>query len=126
MPTPPPLADIETHFDAMGAVLRAAGVPGNVVGAIRTKALRTGRKVTGEFATNRDPRWSLDINHPQYGTEIDCKIIFVKLAAQIFCFDNAPSMPTELTSDHTMKQVLLPACLTLDHRLFPNFPERSE
>jgi hypothetical protein len=53
--------------------------------------------VTGEFATNRDPRWTLNPSHPQYGTELDCKIIFVKLAAQIFCFDNAPPVPTVLT-----------------------------
>lgn len=97
MPTPPPLADIEMHVDAMAAALRAAGVPSKIVSAIRTKALLTGRKVTGAFATNRDPRWELDINHPQYGTETDCKIIFIKLAAQIFCFDNAPAVPTTLT-----------------------------
>lgn len=97
MPNYPALPDVEKHAVAMGAALRAAGVPAKIVGAIRTKALLTGRKVTGAFATNRDPRWSLDPAHPQYGTEADCKIIFVKLAAQIFCFDNAPPMPTALS-----------------------------
>jgi hypothetical protein len=93
----PDQPEVEKHFEAMGAALRAAGLHSKTVSSIKTKALRTGRKVTGEYATNRDPRWSLDPGHPQYGTEIDCKIIFVKLAAQIFCFDNAPGMPTELT-----------------------------
>jgi hypothetical protein len=55
-----------------------------------------GSRVTGAHATNRDQRWTLNPNHPQYGTERDCKIIFVKLAAQIFCFDNAPPIPTTI------------------------------
>jgi hypothetical protein len=81
----------------MAAALRAAGVPSKTVAAIRTKALLTGRKLTGEFATNRDRRWELDPKHPQYGTEIDCRTIFIKLAAQIFCFDNAPPLPATLS-----------------------------
>ena len=93
----PDLLEVEKHFEALGAALRAAGLHSKTVSSIKTKALRTGRKVTGEYATNRDPRWSLDPGHPQYGTETDCKIIFVKLAAQIFCFDNAPEVPTKLT-----------------------------
>lgn len=97
MPTLPPADQVDLHFAAMAAALREAGVPANVIGAIRTKALRTGRKVTGEFATNRDLRWTLHPNHPQYGTELHCKIIFVKLAAQIFCFDNAPMIPSGIT-----------------------------
>jgi len=97
MPVYPALAEVEEHSIAMGAALRAAGLHSKTVSSIRTKALKTGRKVTGLYATNRDPRWELDPGHPQYGTEIDCKIIFVKLCAQIFCFDNAPAIPHELT-----------------------------
>lgn len=97
MPNYPALPTVEKHATAMAAALRAAGVPAKIVDAIRTKALLTGRKVTGEHATNRDQRWTLDPNHPQYGTERDCKIIFVKLAAQIFCFDNAPVVPTVIS-----------------------------
>lgn len=88
---------ISVHFAAMAAALRAAGIPSSVVGAIRTKALLTGRKVTGNFQTNRDPRWTLAQDHPQYATEIDCRVIFIKLAAQIFCFDNAPPLPSQLS-----------------------------
>lgn len=119
-------ADVDLHFAAMGAALRAVGVPPNVVGAIRTKALRTGRKVTGEFATNRDPRWTLATKHPQFGTELDCKIIFVKLAAQIFCFDNAPAMPAALTRVKSEIKELAPHLQTicethyLGHQILPN------
>lgn len=92
-----PISEIDDHRAAMKAALRAVGVPSKVISAIETRALRTGRKITGRFATNRDPRWELSLDHPQYGTEHDCKIIFVKLASQIFCFDNAPPVPTTLS-----------------------------
>ena len=79
------------------AALRGAGVHSNVVSAIRTKALLTAKKIGGAHATNREKRWLVSPDHPQYGTELGCHIIFVKLAAQIFCFDNAPPIPTTLS-----------------------------
>jgi hypothetical protein len=93
----PPLSDVELHGSAAAAALRAAGVSGEIVSAIRTKALKTARKTTGPHATNRKSRWEEPTTHPQYGTEYDCKIIFVKLVAQTFCFDNAPPLPTSLS-----------------------------
>lgn len=96
MPDYPDLPDIEIHAKHVRVALRLAGVPAKTLTAIKAKALKTGRKVTGEHATNRDFRWTRKPNHPQYGTERDCKIIFVKLCAQIFCFDDAPSMEAGL------------------------------
>jgi hypothetical protein len=107
----PPLEEVEEHIRAVRAALRVAGVPNNTIGSIQTKAYRTGRKTTGEFATNRETRWSIATTHPQYGTEHDCKVIFVKLCAQIFCFDNAPELPTELRA--ILEQYL-------DHSIAPN------
>lgn len=92
MATFPPLDDVQTHTKEVRRLLLANGVPSRVISAIQTKAYRTGRKVTGEHATNRDARWTLILTHPQYGSEYDCKVIFVKLCAQIFCFDNAPEL----------------------------------
>lgn len=96
MPDYPPLADVEEHIVLVRKTLRAAGLPSKVLQSIGTKALRTGRKVTGEHATDRDPRWRLAETHPQYGTENDCKLILVKLRAQIFNFDNSPPVPQSL------------------------------
>ncbi len=93
----PPLPDVELHGIAAAAALRAAGVSGEIVSAIRTKALKTARKTTGPHATNRKSRWEEPATHPQYGTEHDCKIIFVKLVAQTFCFDNAPPLPSSIS-----------------------------
>jgi hypothetical protein len=96
MPDYPPLAEVEQHTRAIRKALRDAGVPTKTIQSIQTKALRTPRKVTGEHKTNREVRWKLAVTHPHYGTEHDCKIIFVKLCAQIFCFDNAPMVDADL------------------------------
>lgn len=109
--TYPALQDVERHMGAVRTALRSAGVPAKTIQSIATKALKTGRKVTGEFRTNRDNRWILSPSHPQYGTEHDCKTVFVKLCAQIFCFDNAPEIELELS-------VILE--LYLGHSIAPN------
>lgn len=88
--------DVDADRASVKTALRLAGIPTNILQAIETRALRTGRKLTGPHATNRHPRWSRAIDHPQYGTELDCKIIAVKLFTQIFCFDNAPALDPQL------------------------------
>jgi hypothetical protein len=93
---PGSLNEIKAHAKRVKAALRAAGVHAKTLQSISTKALKTGRKVTGQHATNRDARWSIPLTHPQYGTELDCHVIFVKLCAQIFCFDGAPQLPDDL------------------------------
>jgi hypothetical protein len=92
------LVEVDADRTAVKAALRTAGISTNVLMAIETRALRTGRRQTGLYATNRDPRWSRTDDHPQYGTELDCKIIAVKLFALIFCFDNAPPLADPLRS----------------------------
>lgn len=92
------IPEVDADRARVKAALRAAGISPNVLQAIETRALRTGRKITGVHATNRDPRWTRTIDHPQYGTELDCKIIAVKLFALIFCFDNAPALDDPLRS----------------------------
>ena len=93
------LEEVDADRAAVKTALRNAGISSNVLQAIETRALRTGRKLTGPHATNRDSRWSRTPDHPQYGTELDCKIIAVKLFALIFCFDNAPPLENEALSD---------------------------
>lgn len=90
------LAEVEADRAVLKVALRHAGVPSRVLSAIETRALRTGRRITGPHATNRDPRWTRPLDHPQYGTELNCKIIAAKLFAQIFCFDNAPQLDDDL------------------------------
>ena len=72
--------------------LRAAGLPNKLISAIETRALRSGRRQTGEFRSNRDPRWKLKASDPQYGSESDCRKIFFRLSATLLEFDGAPQV----------------------------------
>lgn len=92
MPTPS-LLEVESHIRNLKLALKRSGAPSKMIDSISTKALRTGRKVNGQFATNRECRWKINPSHPQFANELDCKMIFAKLLAQIFCFDNAPDFP---------------------------------
>jgi hypothetical protein len=72
--------------------LRDAGVPPTLVDAIATRALRTGRRTTGAFKTNRLPRWRSLPADPQYGTEHDCKLILLRLYGTLLEFTDAPTV----------------------------------
>lgn len=87
------MQELDQDLRAVRRGLRAAGVPSNLVSGISTRALRSGRRQTGEFRSNRDPRWTLSPNDPQYGTEEDCKKIELRLLGMMCEFVNAP-VPT--------------------------------
>jgi len=53
--------------------------------------LRSARRQYGVHATLTN----LKPNDPQYGTEIDCKIIEIRLLAMTLSFDNAPKLDRE-------------------------------
>jgi hypothetical protein len=101
-PTPvaayPGLEQIRLDSKAAQNALRAVGVPPKLVKSIQTKALRTGRKQTGEHATNRQNRWAINSGNPQYASESDSRIIFIILCAMMFEFENAPPLAEEARS----------------------------
>lgn len=79
-------ADIKTVRRELSRV----GVPQKLIGAIATRALRSGRRQTGAYRSNRDPRWNLQAEDPQYGTEHDSKAVLLKLYATLLEFEGAP------------------------------------
>jgi hypothetical protein len=91
----PDLDQVRVDFNAAKKALRVAGVPAKLVRSIETKALRTGRKQTGEHATNRQSRWAINQASPQYASESDSRIIFIILCAMMFEFENAPPLGKE-------------------------------
>jgi hypothetical protein len=95
MPDYPELEQVRLDFTAAKAALRAAGIPAKLIGSIGTKALRTGRKQTGEHATNRQNRWTINPANPQYASERDSLIIFMILCAMMLEFENAPILAAE-------------------------------
>jgi|SRR5579863_1833850 len=94
-PLHPTIEQIRQDFQKAKKVLRAIGVPQKLIASIETKALRTGRKQTGEHATNRQSRWTINPANPQYASESDSRTIFIILCAMMFEFQNAPPLPDE-------------------------------
>jgi hypothetical protein len=92
----PDLEQVRLDFKAAKQALRTVGVPAKLITSIETKALRTGRKQTGEHATNRQNRWAINPTSPQYASESDSRIIFIILCAMIFEFENAPPLAEEM------------------------------
>jgi hypothetical protein len=90
------ITEVDAEVQAVKRALRDAGVPSKLVGNIATRALRSGRRQTGEFRSNRNSRWTLKSNDPQYGTEEDCKVILLKLYAMLLEFEGAPQVPGEI------------------------------
>jgi hypothetical protein len=91
----PDLEQVRLDFKAAKKVLRGAGVPAKLITSVETKALRTGRKQTGEHATNRQTRWAINPASPQYASESNARIIFIILCAMMFEFENAPPLTEE-------------------------------
>lgn len=94
----PDLEQIRLDYKAAKKVLRVAGVPAKLITSIETKALRTGRKQTGEHPTNRQNRWEINPASPQYASESDSRIIFIILCGMMFEFENAPPLADEARS----------------------------
>jgi hypothetical protein len=90
------ITEVDAEVRAVKRALREAGVPSKLVGNIATRALRSGRRQTGEFRSNRDSRWTLQPNDPQFGTEEDCKIILLRLYATLLEFEGAPQVSEEI------------------------------
>jgi len=84
------LEEIDNDLRTVRRGMRAADVPANILSGISTRALRSGRRQTGEFQSNRNSRWTLKANDPQYGTEEDCKKIELRLIGMLCEFVNGP------------------------------------
>lgn len=71
-------------------------MPKRLLAAIETRAMRTGRKLTGQHRSNRASRWTLSPEDPQFGTREDCQTIFIRLLAMLMEFADAPRLPREI------------------------------
>lgn len=92
------LQDINHDLRELKKILRENGFPSNLISPIETRALRSGRRQTGIFRSNRQSRWTLihddaaQGTDPQYGTEEDCKTILIILLLTTLEFKNAPEI----------------------------------
>jgi hypothetical protein len=92
MPYPTSVEEVIEDLRRIKRAYKLAGVPIKVISSIETKALRSGRRQTGEYQSNREPRWQLNVHDPQYGTELDCRIIFACLLGILLEFRNPPDV----------------------------------
>lgn len=89
------IASLNADLRTVKRGLRDAGVPQKLVSAIETRALRSGRRQTGQFRSNRASRWTLVRDDPQYGSESHCKQVLLRLFATLLEFENAPEVDQE-------------------------------
>ncbi len=95
------LQELNSDLKKLKKVLKNNNFPPKLISAIETRALRSGRRQTGHFKSNRVSRWKLINNgsygtDPQYGTEEDCKEIFLVLLLTTLEFLNAPEITDQL------------------------------
>ena len=71
-------------------------LPHRLISGCQTRALRSGRRQTGPYQTNRQSRWRLSPDDPQFASEEDAKLVLVKLYCQLFTFTGAPEAPQQI------------------------------
>lgn len=72
--------------------LKAAGVSTKLLSSIERKCLRTPRRQTGrqDRRTNREPRWRLKCDHPDYCSEENGHLVELRLLLDMLNMRNAP------------------------------------
>jgi len=99
------LDQLNSDIKKLKRILKNNGFPQKLISAIETRALRSGRRQTGVFKSNRQSRWTLIHDHPdfgtdpQYGKEEDCKTILIILLLTTLEFKNAPQIDDPLIKE---------------------------
>ena len=63
---------------------------GRIFAKVALQVRRTARRQTGLYKTNRENRWTLDPQHPDYTAKDQIPLIEAKLFAMALSFDDAP------------------------------------
>ena len=92
---PASLDEIKADLRRVRKAFREAGIEKKLLTSISTRANRSGRRQTGEHQTNRQSRWTLATDNPQYGTEVDCKLIELRLIGSLLAFSNPPAVDAD-------------------------------
>lgn len=88
----PSIQELDADIRAARKGLRALGVPLKLLDGVKTRSQLSQRRTTGLYQSNRKSRWTLDPLDPQYGSEVDCKIIHLQLLAMMCEFTGAPTL----------------------------------
>ena len=93
-----PVRDARRDIRQLRAGMREANIPVKLLDAVNTRACGSARRQTGRNTSNRDRRWNLDPTDPQYGTELDCQLIYARLLAEILTFTGAPRVDDQTST----------------------------
>lgn len=100
-----PVADLKRELKGLMKQLVLAGVPSALITSIDRKCLRTPRRQTGRLdrRTNREPRWRVAADHPDFGTELDAHLIRLSLFIGLIRMANAPKIDESDVNDMSVK-----------------------
>lgn len=110
---PEDIEQLNKDIKKLKKILKQNGFSQKLISAIETRALRSDRRQTGVFQSNRHSRWTLIHDHPdhgtdpQYGTEVDCKTILLILLLCTLEFRNAPAIDDPLIANNRDSAYLL-------------------
>jgi hypothetical protein len=99
------LVDLKVDLNAFKTELVRVGVPLKLIEAIHRKCLRTPRRQTGraDRRTNREPRWAIATDHPDYSTEKEGHLVWLKLLTTMTQMKNAPKVDADMFSNLATK-----------------------
>lgn len=91
---------LRDDMDELIKEFRSAGVPIKLLASITRKCLRTPRRQTGRVdrRTNREPRWKIALDHPDYSSEMDAHLVMLRLLLDSVRMRNAPAVNQELVA----------------------------
>lgn len=95
-----PLADIRADLRDLVDRLRTAGVPVKLLASIERKCMRTPRRQTGRLdrRTNRQNRWILILDHPDYSTERDALLVRLRLLLDVLGMQDSPQVDRDFVT----------------------------
>jgi hypothetical protein len=92
------LPALKIDLGKLVVAMKAAGVPVKLIASIDRKCLLTPRRQTGRIdrRTNRNPRWSIAPDHPDYAPEHGAHLVRLRLFLEMLQMVNAPVVDEEL------------------------------
>lgn len=106
-----PLLILRADLNELVKELRSVGVPLKLLTSIDRKCLKTPRRQTGrvDYRTNRAYRWNVPESHPDYSTELNARLVLLRLLLDAMKMRHAPTANQALVARVTS-------------RYFPNAP----
>jgi hypothetical protein len=90
--------------------MKSAGIPVKLIASIDRKCLLTPRRQTGRIdrRTNRNPRWSITLDHPDYAPERGAHLVRLRLFLEMLQMANAPVVDQELMKSLSLTHLGVP------------------